>query len=215
LAQIKHLESVARISIPAGASFQTPDFAASLFTGSAVRKELALLEMQKAQMEMQSKLLETGSKPKVFVFGTTGVGYPNPLNFFDDQFALYAIGGVGVNWKFYDWNKRKKEQQVIKLQQNMIDNQQHLLNDIFSQQDEKHHILVQKFEDMITRQTAINAKMEEIALTQKSKMENGTQLPVEYLRSMNDFLEGQLKLSQYQLELVRVKTEFLIIKGKL
>ncbi|HAQ39337.1 MAG TPA: hypothetical protein DCQ58_12595, partial [Saprospirales bacterium] len=174
-----------------------------------------LLDMQKAQMETQSKLLETGSKPKVFVFGTAGVGYPNPLNFFDDQFALYAIGGVGVSWKFYDWNKRKKEQQVIKFQQNMIDNQQNLLNDIFSQQDEKHQVLVQKYEDLIRQQAAINIKMEEIAMIQKSKMENGTQLPIEFLRSMNDFLEGQLKLSQYRLELVRVKTEFLLMKGKL
>ncbi|HRQ29775.1 MAG TPA: TolC family protein [Saprospiraceae bacterium] len=215
LAQIKHLESVARITIPAGASFQTPDFAESLFNGKALRKELMLLDMQKAQMETQSKLLETGSKPKVFVFGTAGVGYPNPLNFFDDQFALYAIGGVGVSWKFYDWNKRKKEQQVIKFQQNMIDNQQNLLNDIFSQQDEKHQVLVQKYEDLIRQQAAINIKMEEIAMIQKSKMENGTQLPIEFLRSMNDFLEGQLKLSQYRLELVRVKTEFLLMKGKL
>lgn len=215
MAQIRHLEAVARISLSEDANLKVPDLNGQLMDHQILRKELELLEAQKYQLEEQSGLLETTAKPRMFVFGTAGVGYPNPLNFFDDQLSIYAIGGIGVNWKFYDWGKRKNEQQVIKLQQSMISNQKHFLEDVYSQQDEKYQILLEKYASLIEQQTEIHQKMEEIALAQKKKMENGTLLPVEYLRSLNDVMETRLKLSQYQLELIKTKAEFMIVKGKL
>lgn len=215
LAWLAHLESAARTDLPDSARLKVPAFAGSLFDGSHNRNEIMLLELHKRQLDAQSKLIETATKPKLFAYGTAGIGYPNPLNFFDDQMAFYALGGIGVSWKFYDWGKTRKDQQVIKLQQAVLDNQQRLLEENFSQQDEKYFILINKYRTLIDQQAKISEKMEEIVSVQKSKLENGTLLPVEYLRSLNDLMEIQLKLSQYQLELIKAQAEFLIIKGKL
>lgn len=74
-------------------------------TQQSNRPELALFDLQKQQVLAAADLIDAQWKPKVAAFATTGLGYPDPLNFFDDKISPYFIGGVQFSWKFWDWKQ--------------------------------------------------------------------------------------------------------------
>lgn len=212
---IRILEKLCHIGIDDNCIFETPEFSEDIFLSTSQRKEIALLEIKKHDLQNKSLLLEVQNMPKVFIFANAGIGYPNPLNFFSEKLSPYALAGVGVNWKIHDWGKSKHEKAIIRLQSSVLENQKEYLEEVFSQQDEKFLTMKEKYDSLIDRQSEIIKIYEEIAEIQGSKLRNGTILPVEHLRSLNDITEARLRMSQYKLGLLKEKTEFLIIKGKI
>ena len=64
---------------------QLPETANFSTTQANKRLELELFSLQKEKVLAQEGLITASRKPKFGVFAQAGVGYPNPLNFFDDN----------------------------------------------------------------------------------------------------------------------------------
>jgi hypothetical protein len=81
-------------------------------------------KLQKKQILVKENLLDAKEKPKVGAFVQAGVGYPNPLNFFDNSISPFAVGGVKFQWNFFDWGITDKERQMLSISTQTIDTQQ-------------------------------------------------------------------------------------------
>jgi hypothetical protein len=77
-------------------------------------------KLQKKQILVKENLLDAKEKPKVGAFVQAGVGYPNPLNFFDNSISPFAVGGVKFQWNFFDWASRIKSGKCFRLVRKLL-----------------------------------------------------------------------------------------------
>ena len=87
------------------------------------RPELLLLALEQQQLISTRSFLEARRKPQLSAFLQTGVGYPNPLNFFEDQLSPFALGGVQLSWKILDRAQVRREHELLDVQYELLENQ--------------------------------------------------------------------------------------------
>ena len=56
---------------------------------------------------------------------------------------------------------------------------------------------------------------EEVASIQKIQVEKGVLLSSEYLNTLNEITASKIKLSSYDLQMIRLKLQYQLIKGKI
>jgi len=126
---IKTLSSVTGKNISPNVSLENPVILSSVDT-EIKRPELDLFQLQKEQINASEQLIAKKNSPKLMGFATGGYGNPG-LNMLDNAFQTYYVVGLKLNWNIFDWNTRKKEQKSLKINKEIIDNQQEIFNNFF------------------------------------------------------------------------------------
>lgn len=95
----KGLEELTGHPLLSGEEFAAPPEECSVLSqrrpspGTVQRPELALLDAQSELTTAQEALSRAGDRPRLGAFATAGYGRPG-LNFLNDQFEFYFVGGV-------------------------------------------------------------------------------------------------------------------------
>src|SRR5690554_6094668 len=93
-------------------------------TGSLIseinRPELRLFDTQKKTFEAQDKLINAKTLPRFSLFIQGGYGRP-ALNMLDDDFNLYYLGGLRLNWNLSSFYTYRREKQLLSLSQRALD----------------------------------------------------------------------------------------------
>src|SRR5690606_12844833 len=87
------------------------------------RPEQELFRLQKQALLANENLISGARRPKVSAVVRAGVGYANPLNFFETNLSPYAIGGLSFSWNLFDWGQSARDRQLLAVQNQIIDNQ--------------------------------------------------------------------------------------------
>jgi len=212
-AELKVLESLTDLSLPDNSKLDNPSLENFSIDQTIKKKEMLLFELGKESLNAKEVMIEAKKKPKFFAFTNIGVGYPNPLNFFDDNVGLFAIGGLGFSWSIFDWGKSQKERQLIQIQKNILDSQSNNLVTALNRYNGKFKLQIEKYNLLIEKEQELINLREEITENQKSKLEKGVIVPVEYLNTLNDIIDSKLRLNRYKLDLLSLKLEYNIMKG--
>jgi hypothetical protein len=149
-------------------SFQTP----------TQRPELQLFDLQKQQLLAQSPLIQARTKPKINAFIQAGLGYPNPLNFFDTEVSPYGIAGVQLRWNFWDWGQSKKELEVLSVKSQLIDNQKQTFEFNVRLQDGRFSEEAAKLANLIANDRKIADLQHNILQQVQAQLEHGTARPL-------------------------------------
>lgn len=177
------------------------------------RPELALFDLQKQQFLASEGLINAANKPKVGAFVTAGVGYPDPLNFFDDEISPYAVGGVQFSWKFWDWKQSDRERQQLAVQTQMIDNQKKTFEQTIENLDGKFQEEISKIKNQIAADEEI-AKLQAEILTQlSSQLEHGVITTTDYLLQSNAELQARLTMETHRVQLAQVEAAWRTWRG--
>ena len=177
------------------------------------RPELALFDLQKQQFLASEGLITAANKPKVGAFVTAGVGYPDPLNFFDDEISPYAVGGVQFSWKFWDWKQSDRERQQLAVQTQMIDNQKKTFEQTIENLDGKFQEEISKIKNQIAADEEI-AKLQAEILTQlSSQLEHGVITTTDYLLQSNAELQARLTMETHRVQLAQVEAAWRTWRG--
>jgi len=86
---------------------QAPDF-----TDNINRPELLLYDFQKQNYDLQDKLLKVQLRPKFSFFVQGGYGRPG-LNFLNNNFQWYYIGGIRMTWNLGKLVHLKKSKTIV------------------------------------------------------------------------------------------------------
>ena len=173
------------------------------------------LDLQIKKLDFQKELAGAGHKPRFYGFLSGGIGYPNPLNFFEDEISPYALGGLGFSWNFIDWGKTKKEQQLLRIQQEMLQTQKRNIDEQLNRYTDKYLSDLEKYSLLIETEKKVLQMRQAISEVQKSKLENGIIVPVEYLDTVNEIIDSELRLNQFELDKLRIGLEYALAKGNL
>lgn len=178
------------------------------------RPELRLFQLQQEQIRSAEALLQAQRRPKAAAFLQTGVGYPNPLNFFEDQLRPFAIGGVQFTWKILDWEQTRRERDLLDIQRALVQNRQELFVQQLNLLDGKYREEQAALESLIRSQEAIAQRQERIREESAAQVELGVLSVTDYLSDVQAALQTQLQLEAYRLQLLQLHTDYLTLKGQ-
>jgi len=182
---------------------------------SVSRPELQLLTLQQQQIASVQSLTEARRKPQVSAFVQTGVGYPNPLNFFEDQLSPFALGGIQLSWKIPDRAQIRRDQELIDIQNQLIENRKAQFIQTINQLDAKFREDFTALQVIMRQYEAIAVRQEAIRMESAAQVELGTLSVTEYLRDVQAALQTALQLETCRIQLRQLYADFLTLKGKI
>jgi len=103
------------ISIETQFTLPTTIIEESQFSQVPTRPELRQFDLQLNKLESEQSLVSTARIPDIGVFGLAGMGYPNPLNWFDVQFTPYGLVGLKFSWNIADYGVTKRKKEIFQL----------------------------------------------------------------------------------------------------
>ena len=179
------------------------------------RPEQELFRLKNQALLGTEKLIKTNLQPKLSAFARAGIGYPNPLNFFDNSISPYAMGGISFSWNLFDWGKESLERELLAVQSQLIGNQQETFEFNLSLLEGRYREDIASIRDQIERDREISILQNKILKQLSSQLENGVITVNDYLTQLNAELQSRQKLQLHELQLVEVKVDYLTKWGAL
>ncbi|MGD9558691.1 MAG: TolC family protein, partial [Mangrovibacterium sp.] len=189
-------------------SSETVDFEAEV-----ERPELALFGLQSVSLAASSELLKKQRNPQIYGFGQAGYGRPG-LNMLDPDFNTYYLAGAGLSWRVFDWKNNRREREVIRLQQDVVqtERQQFERNVQIALDREKKKI--NQLTEVLESDRELIVLQEQITKSSASKHENGTITTSDYIQDVNAEMTARITFETHKVELEAAKISYQNIKGK-
>ncbi|MEO8862338.1 MAG: TolC family protein [Ginsengibacter sp.] len=193
--------------------FERPELPHDIVDTIISRPEITLYNYQTKLFDQQSKLIAARNRPKASLFLQGGYGRP-ALNFLDNQFQFFYIGGLRFNWSLSGLYTRKKENELVAINKRTVDieketfllNTQTQLQQQQSQID-KMKLLIASDEDIIKLRNGVKAAAQ-------AQLQNGVITVNDYLKEVNDEDQATQALITHQLQLLQAEINFKNISGK-
>jgi outer membrane protein TolC len=180
---------------------------------AVTRPELKLFQEQNSLLGQQSNLIKSKNLPKASVFVQGGYGRPG-LNMLTNDFDLYYIGGVRLNWSLSGLYTKKKEKEIVKINQQILDTKREtfLLNtntQLKQQQSE-----VEKLQQLVATDDAIIDLRQQVKTAANAQLENGVITANDYLREVNAEDQARQARIAHELQLLQAQINYQTILGK-
>ena len=120
----------------------------------------------------------------------------------------YYLVGAKFSWDIWDWNKTKKQNQQLRIQQSIIKiNKENIVKQVSIEQNE-YLQKINQFEKQLIIDKEIEKLKESIHKSAKSQFKNGTITSSEYLRIFNEWRHAQLSSETDLLYLLKAKINY-------
>lgn len=177
------------------------------------RPEQELFRLQKQALLANENLISGARRPKVSAFVRAGVGYANPLNFFETNLSPYAIGGLSFSWNLFDWGQSARDRQLLAVQNQIIDNQLKTFEHNIDLTEGKFRENIAKLEKQFLRDEEIARLQQKILEQMAIQLEHGVITVSDYLIQVNAELRARQQLQLHKTQLIQVKTDYLTQRG--
>ncbi|MBS1655811.1 MAG: TolC family protein, partial [Bacteroidetes bacterium] len=177
------------------------------------RPELKLYSDQAKMLGEQNKLIQAKNLPKASLFVQGGYGRPG-LNMLKNDFSFYYIGGVRLNWSLSGLYTQKREKEIVKVNQQMVDVQKEtfLLNtntQLKQQQSE-----IDKLRQLVATDKAIIDLRASVKEAAKAQLDNGVITANDYLREVNAEDQARQTMITHELQLLQAQVNYQTLLGK-
>ncbi len=181
--------------------------------GAILRPELRLYDLTSAQLDANEALISTRRLPKAQGFATVGYGSPPGSDFFKDNFDFYYVLGASLRWNIFDWNRTKKEKEIIALRKQIIASGKSDTGQNIQRQLDTKMAEIESLRTLIETGTELVAIRERISAAAQSKLDNGTMTASDYLAEINPGNEAVINLEMHRVNLLKAEAEYNYLKG--
>lgn len=178
------------------------------------RPELLLFDYSSNQILAGKEMLKSSRNPKLFAFAQAGYGRPG-LNMMSNDFQPYAIVGAKFVWTPWEWNKSKKQMQLLDIKSEIVRNNEEVFilhqNAKLEAQTEK----IEKIREISSQDEQILELREDITKSYLAQLNGGVIKSSEYLNVLNEENTQRLKMELHQLMLYQEIVKYNMLKGEL
>lgn len=178
------------------------------------RPELALYDAQSKLLQSQMSFAEAATLPKLSLFVQGGYGRPG-LNFLDDTFQFYYLGGIKLNYPLWTGNSKSHDAAIYRLQADNIENYKSSFTLTTSVQSEQQLAEIKKVNQLIEKDEELITLKTKIKTGAQAQLDNGTMAADDYVKYVTDENEAKINLAIHQMQLVAAQINYLTIIGKL
>lgn len=182
--------------------------------GEICRPELELLSLQSASLDAGKSLASSKRLPQLFAFGQAGVGMPG-YNMLNDEVDSYFMLGAGLKWNIWDWNKTRREKQILEVKKQMIENSKETFSMNIQAGLDKEIENMKHFRSALDLDEKMLEMRIDISKNAASKLDNGTISATDYLLELNKENITRNKRSSHKLQLMKSIASYKLLKGTL
>ncbi|MBL6448270.1 TolC family protein [Fulvivirga sp. 29W222] len=179
------------------------------------RPEQGLYNAQKLLLTAQEGSIKASRRPRVVLFAQGGVGYPNPLNFTDISHSPYALAGLRMTWKIWDWNAASQKTERLQIQQQQVDVRKRTFEYNIQTRENEFIEKIEALSRQIENHKNIVVLQNEVLQQSKAQLKNGVINATDYLIQVNAELEARQTLQLYELQLQQLQVKYLTLFGML
>lgn len=205
---INHLEQLTFSEIDENVVLEIPIISQS----NNSRPELFLFELQNQQIEASKNMLSKTNLPKINAFAQGGYGNP-ALNMLENSFDTFYMAGIKLNWNLFDWNKTKKEKEVLEISKQIIASEKETFELNQNRQLQEIDIEIQKMQQQLLSDKEIIELREKIVKSADAQMRNGVITSSEYLNEFTQLFEAKNSEKTREVQLLLTQVNYQIIKG--
>ena len=206
----QHLEELSGTAFNTNAKLAIPKNFSSI--NDVNRPELELFELQKQQIEASQKVIATSNAPKLNAFLQGGYGNP-ALNMLNNSFETFYMTGIKLNWTLFDWNKTKKEKEVLEISKQIVASEKETFEVNQKRQLQEINFEIGKMETQLKSDKEIIQLREKIVRSAEAQMKNGVITSSDYLNEVTQLFESKITEKTHQIQLQLAKANHQIIKG--
>ncbi len=185
---------------------------APVLIDSIRRPELLFYDYQKRTYDLQDELLKTQLRPKFNLFVQGGYGRPG-LNMLSNDFSLYSIGGLRLNWNLGSLYTLKNQKELLNINRKSLDVQKEtfLFNTNISEKQQSAEII--KYLDLLKNDNAIIALRESVKNAASAQLENGVLSAHDYITQVNAEDQARQNLILHQIQLLQSQYNYQNVIG--
>ncbi|HAN18187.1 MAG: hypothetical protein A2X13_07610 [Bacteroidetes bacterium GWC2_33_15] len=213
LAAIQILSEITGMDLNADVSLELADFELSE-KSEYNRPEHKLFEFQSEQIDASGKAISKQNMPMVFAFGQLGYGKPG-LNMLNNEFDSYYYWGVGLSWKFWDWNQNKRQREILSLNKKFIESKRESFDKQINIALNNEIANIENYQSALISDLEIIKLREEVTRSAKSKLDNGIITSTQYVTELNAEIQAKINYETHKIQMVQSKVNFLFVKGEL
>jgi outer membrane protein TolC len=210
---IKTLEDYLGVTLAPEVQLLFPSFAASSLLPDIKRPEQQLFQLQSNRILAHADLIDAQRKPKLNAFAQAGVGYPNPLNLFDNSPAPYGLLGLQFNWKITDWKRDQMNKTILSLEAQKIKNAQATFEFNLQKQEANYLTTIDRLKAQLTKDAQIADLQSEILQQLAVQLEEGIITATDYISQLNKELKARQNILIHQTEILKTQVEFWNARG--
>jgi len=189
--------------------------APDLQTHTLTRPELTQFDMQVDRLASEKALIQTGRIPDIDIFGTAGMGYPNPFNWFDVNFSPYYLVGIKLSWKILDYGAAKRNKEVLQLNQLIVVSEKENFIKTVEVAITSDEANIRKYSELIAKDLEIILLQEDIVKQAASQMQHGVIPGATYITEVNKELQAKLNLKIHEIKLAEARINLLTETGNI
>ena len=121
--------------------------------------------------------------------------------------------GVRLNWTLFDWNKTKKEKEVLEISKQIVASEKETFEVNQKRQLQEINFEIGKMETQLKSDKEIIQLREKIVRSAEAQMKNGVITSSDYLNEVTQLFESKITEKTHQIQLQLAKANHQIIKG--
>ncbi|GAB1404396.1 TolC family protein [Lentimicrobium sp.] len=177
-----------------------------------LRPEYRLLVTQQQQLGLKQEMSKLDIIPRLSAFGLLGYGKPG-LNMLSDEFNPYAMVGVRLSWKLWDWKQHQKHHDILGLQSQVVDMRKETYEQDLRIMLQRIKQDIVKLETLIAADHRIISLRKSVAESAAVQLDQGLITSSDYLTEQNAYIRAQLNLQLHHIQLQHARTLYLTTMG--
>jgi outer membrane protein TolC len=177
------------------------------FADSVARPELKWYDAQKMNYDLQDKALQIQLRPKFSAFIQGGYARPG-LNFLDNNFQWYYIGGIRLSWNLGALYTMKNERHINDLGRQTLDIQKETFrfNTQVTQRQQSADMV--KYTVLIKKDDAIISLRESVKNAAGAQLENGVLSAHDYITQVDAEDQARQNLILHRIQLLQAQFNY-------
>lgn len=202
------LEDYLGLSLAETVQLHFPTFPTTVVLLPIQRPEQRLFQLQSQQVLANAELVDVRRRPQLSAFAQAGVGYPNPLNLFDNNIAPYGLIGLQFNWKITDWKRDQMDKTILSLQAQKVQNAQATFEFNLQKQEASYRTNIERLQAQLTKDAQIAQLQADILKQLAVQLEEGVITASDYIIQVNAELKARQNILVHESEILKTQVEF-------
>jgi outer membrane protein TolC len=164
------------------------------------------------RLDAQRALSTAQERPRITAYGKVGYGLPG-LNFINDQWETYGLGGVRVQWNAWTWGTPAREREALGLQQQIVDADRVAFDRGLVEATESDRQTIDRLQDTLSLDDRIVTLREQVASSMQVRLQEGVVTASDYLDREAELLQARFSRAGHQVELAEASARLLTTLG--
>jgi outer membrane protein TolC len=176
------------------------------------RPEYEQFDRARDRVTRQQAVETAADRPQVSAFGRGGYGRPG-LNFASDRPEGYALAGVQLQWKAWNWGTSDRARDVLALQQTIVSAEEAAFTSSLRRAVQADLAAIDHLEASLPTDDRIVSLRESIDRSARVRLGEGVITASEYLDRRTEWLTAQFERARHRVELAQARARVLTTLG--